>query len=76
MTATAPSRRGERQRQAGQHPAARVAALLSGDVHRPVPTADFARLKKDKNVVISSVVSNRVIYLSMDTNRRQPVRQG
>jgi len=51
--------------------AARVAALLSGDVQiiDQVPTADFARLKKDKNVAISSVVSNRVIYLSMDTNR-------
>ncbi|BBK32277.1 peptide/nickel transport system substrate-binding protein [Stella humosa] len=53
--------------------AARVAALLSGDVQiiDQVPTADFARLKKDKNVNVSSVVSNRVIYLSMDTNRDQ-----
>ncbi|BBK37661.1 transporter [Allostella sp. ATCC 35155] len=51
--------------------AARVAALLSGDVQiiDQVPTADFARLKKDKNIGISSVVSNRVIYLSMDANR-------
>jgi len=51
--------------------AARVAALLSGDVQiiDQVPTADFARLKKDKNISVSSVVSNRVIYLSMDTNR-------
>ena len=53
--------------------AARVAALLSGDVQiiDQVPTADFARLKKDKNIAVSSVVSNRVIYLSMDTNRDQ-----
>ncbi|MGE0714050.1 MAG: ABC transporter substrate-binding protein [Alphaproteobacteria bacterium] len=51
--------------------AARVAALLSGDVQiiDQVPTADFERLKKDKNVSISSVVSNRVIYLSMDASR-------
>ena len=55
------------------NPAARVAALLSGDVQiiDQVPTADLERLKKDKNIGVSSVVSNRVIYLSMDTNRDQ-----
>ncbi|MCC7274753.1 MAG: ABC transporter substrate-binding protein [Alphaproteobacteria bacterium] len=53
--------------------AARVAALLSGDVQiiDQVPTADFARLKKDPNTVVSSVVSNRLIYLAMDSNRDQ-----
>lgn len=53
--------------------AARVAALLSGDVQiiDQVPTADIARLKKDKNTSVVGVVSNRVIYLSMDTNRDQ-----
>ena len=47
---------------------ARVAALLAGDVDMidNVPTTDVARLKKDKKVVLSSGISNRVIYLHMD----------
>lgn len=51
---------------------ARVAALLSGDVHmiEGVPTADAAKLKKDKRVVVSNAVSNRMIYLHMDSNRK------
>ncbi|MGL5446125.1 MAG: ABC transporter substrate-binding protein [Rhabdaerophilum sp.] len=49
----------------------RVAALLSGDVDiiENVPTADAARLSKDARVSISSVLSNRVIYLHMDRHR-------
>lgn len=52
---------------------ARVAALLSGDVHmiEGVPTADAAKLKKDTRVVVSNAVSNRMIYLHMDSNREK-----
>jgi len=51
---------------------ARVAALLSGDVHmiEGVPTADAAKLKTDKRVEVSNAVSNRMIYLHMDSNRK------
>jgi len=51
---------------------ARVAALLSGDVHmiEGVPTADAAKLKKDKRIEVSNAVSNRMIYLHMDSNRK------
>lgn len=51
---------------------ARVAALLSGDVHviEGVPTSDAAKLKKDKRVEVSNAVSNRMIYLHMDSNRK------
>jgi peptide/nickel transport system substrate-binding protein len=51
---------------------ARVAALLSGDVHmiEGVPTADAAKLKKDQRVVVSNAVSNRMIYLHLDSNRK------
>lgn len=51
---------------------ARVAALLSGDVHmiEGVPTADAAKLKKDKRVEVSNAVSNRMIYLHMDSDRK------
>ncbi len=50
---------------------ARVAALLAGDVQmiEGVPTADIAQLKKDKRVSLSSAVSNRIIYLHLDSNR-------
>ncbi len=50
---------------------ARVAALLAGDVDMidNVPTTDVERLKKNKNVVLSSGISNRVIYLHMDQYR-------
>lgn len=52
---------------------ARVAALLSGDVHmiEGVPTADAAKLAKDARVTLSSAVSNRLIYLHMDSNREK-----
>lgn len=51
---------------------ARVAALLSGDVHmiEGVPTADAAKLKKDKRVEVSNAVSNRMIYLHLDSGRK------
>jgi len=52
---------------------ARVAALLAGDVQmiEGVPTADIANLKTDKRVTISSAVSNRVVYLHMDSGREK-----
>lgn len=51
--------------------AARVAALLAGDVHmiEAVPTADIEKLKKDARVSLASTVSNRIIYLHMDSGR-------
>jgi peptide/nickel transport system substrate-binding protein len=51
--------------------AARVAALLAGDVHmiEAVPTADIENLKKDARVTLASTVSNRIIYLHMDSGR-------
>jgi peptide/nickel transport system substrate-binding protein len=50
---------------------ARVAALLAGDVDMidNVPTSDVARLKSNDDVVLSSGISNRVIYLHMDQFR-------
>ena len=52
---------------------ARVAALLAGDVQmiEGVPTADIANLKNNKGVALSSAVSNRIIYLHMDSDRAQ-----
>ena len=49
------------------NPAARVAALLSGDVQmiETVPTADIARLSSDKNFALADKVSNRVIYVHL-----------
>ena len=53
--------------------AARVAALLAGDVQmiEGVPTADIERLKKDARLTIASAVSNRLIYLHMDSGREK-----
>jgi peptide/nickel transport system substrate-binding protein len=47
---------------------ARVAALLSGDVQmiETVPTADIAKMEQDKNLNLSSKVSNRVIYVHLN----------
>lgn len=52
-------------------PPARVAALLAGDVDmiENVPTSDVERLKKDDKVVLSSGISNRIIYLHLDQFR-------
>jgi peptide/nickel transport system substrate-binding protein len=49
------------------NPAARVAALLSGDVQmiETVPTADIAKLSTDKNFALAEKVSNRVIYVHL-----------
>ena len=53
--------------------AARVAALLAGDVQmiEAVPTADIPTLQKDKRVTLVSRVSSRVIYLHMDSGREK-----
>ncbi len=50
------------------NPAARVAALLAGDVQmiEAVPTADIAKLKQNANVTLAQAPSNRLIYLHMD----------
>ena len=54
-------------------PAARVAALLSGEVQaiEGVPPADYARLKTSKDVNIFSTVSNRLVFLQTDVARDQ-----
>ncbi len=51
--------------------ASRVAALLSGDVEvvENVPTADVARLKGDKKLAIYRGVSDRLMYVHMDSDR-------
>ncbi|MEQ9813262.1 MAG: ABC transporter substrate-binding protein [Azospirillaceae bacterium] len=51
--------------------AARVAALLSGDVDmiEGVPTADIESLEGNENVVLSQGISNRVVYLHLDSDR-------
>jgi peptide/nickel transport system substrate-binding protein len=55
------------------NPAARVAALLSNDVQfiESVPTADIPNLEKSKDVGLVSKVSNRVIYLHLDSGREK-----
>jgi peptide/nickel transport system substrate-binding protein len=48
--------------------AARVAALLSGDVQmiETVPTSDIAQLSKDPKFALADKVSNRVIYVHLN----------
>ncbi len=50
------------------NPAARVAAILSGDVQliETVPTADIAKMATDKKLSLVDKVSNRVIYVHMN----------
>jgi len=50
------------------NPAARVAALLSGDVQmiETVPTSDIAQIAADKNFSVVDKVSNRVIYVHLN----------
>jgi peptide/nickel transport system substrate-binding protein len=50
------------------NPAARVAALLSGDVQmiETVPTADIAKLAKDTKYNLVDKISNRVIYVHLN----------
>jgi peptide/nickel transport system substrate-binding protein len=49
----------------------RVAALLAGDVSaiENVPTADLARVAKNPNLSVFRIVSHRVMYLHLDSNR-------
>jgi peptide/nickel transport system substrate-binding protein len=51
--------------------AARVAALLSGDVQviENVPTADVAKLNADKKLGIYRGVSDRLMYVHLDSDR-------
>jgi peptide/nickel transport system substrate-binding protein len=51
--------------------APRVAALLSGDVQviENVPTADVAKLRGNKQLGIYKAVSDRLIYLHLDSDR-------
>ena len=54
--------------------AARVAALLSGDVDviEDPPTDDLPRLKKDKKLYIQATPSVRVIYVAMNQSKEVP----
>jgi peptide/nickel transport system substrate-binding protein len=62
------------------NPAARVAALLSGDVQmiETVPTADIAKLSKDARFTLADKISNRVIYvhLNQSTEKSPPFVTG
>jgi peptide/nickel transport system substrate-binding protein len=51
--------------------AARVAALLAGDVQliEAVPTQDFAKVKANANLQVFTTASNRMIFLHMDSSR-------
>ncbi len=51
--------------------ASRVAALLSGDVQviENVPTADVAKLKTDKKLGIYRGISDRLMYVHLDSDR-------
>ena len=51
--------------------AARVAALLAGDVQviENVPTADVAKLKGDKKLAIYRQTSDRLMYVHIDSDR-------
>jgi peptide/nickel transport system substrate-binding protein len=51
-------------------PVARVAALLAGDVDliEDPPTAELARLRKNPRLALAEAVSNRLIYIALDTH--------
>jgi peptide/nickel transport system substrate-binding protein len=51
--------------------AARVAALLAGDVQviDNVPTADFVKLKAHRNLNVFSTASSRLVHLQLDSER-------
>lgn len=53
--------------------AARIAALLSGDVQaiENIPTADYAKLKSNNAVSTYTKTSHRIIFFHIDTNRTQ-----
>lgn len=50
------------------NPAARVAALLAGDVDliEDPPTDDLERLQKDPKLTVTTKASNRIIYVALD----------
>jgi peptide/nickel transport system substrate-binding protein len=52
--------------------AARVAALLSGDVDaiEQPPTADLPKIKADPKFTVTSKISHRVIYFNFDHLQR------
>ena len=54
--------------------AARVAALLSGDVQmiETVPTSDIAKLSQDRKFQLADKVSNRVIYVHLNQRTDTP----
>jgi peptide/nickel transport system substrate-binding protein len=56
------------------NPAARVAALLAGDVDliENPPTDDLARLEKDKKLYIRKTPSVRVIYVALNQSKEVP----
>ncbi|MDF1485892.1 ABC transporter substrate-binding protein [Ramlibacter sp. H39-3-26] len=61
------------------NPAARVAALLAGDVDlvEDPPTDDLARLQKEPKLNVVTKASNRIIYVALDQNGEQtPTIQG
>ncbi|MBE9605081.1 ABC transporter substrate-binding protein [Acetobacteraceae bacterium H6797] len=51
----------------------RVAALRSGDVDliEVVPTDEFERLRKETNFAVAESPSNRLIFLTLDSDREQ-----
>ncbi len=51
-----------------RNPAARTAALLTGDVDviNGVPTADLARLRADPRIGVAETVGLRIVYLGFD----------
>jgi peptide/nickel transport system substrate-binding protein len=55
------------------NPAARVAALLAGDVDliEDPPTDDLARLQKDPKLNVVTKSSNRIIYVALDQHGDQ-----
>jgi peptide/nickel transport system substrate-binding protein len=55
------------------NPAARVAALLAGDVDlvEDPPTDDLERLQKDPKLTVVTKASNRVIYVALDQHGEQ-----
>ena len=55
------------------NPAARVAALLAGDVDmvEDPPTDDLERLQKDPKLTVVTKASNRIIYVALDQNGEQ-----
>ena len=57
--------------------AARVAALLSGDVDLidSVPTTDAAKLRQDSRVAVTQSPSLRLIFLALDVFRETPLAE-